>query len=90
VAREGPPLVVVQFTEIGKLILGGMTGRFVGYPLGIFVDNRLLAGPRILEAIVTGQIVIAGQTLRDADILAAQLNAGVLPVPIKTIESPQG
>ena len=44
-------------------------------------------GPRINQAIVTGQAVISGGfTIEDAQQLSIQLNAGALPIPIKVLE----
>jgi len=57
----------------------------VGLPLGIFLDGELLAGPTVREPVTDGRLVIAGLSLREAEILAAQLPFGPLPLPVSEV-----
>ena len=83
VDRTEAPVVIIGLTPLGAQILESTSRQLVGLPLGIFLDGELLAGPTIQEAIATGNLPIAGLTLNDANFLAAQLEGGPLPVPIK-------
>ncbi len=76
------PMVVVAFARDNAPTLEQLSERLLGLPLGIFLDGELLAGPTIHDLITTGSIVVAGLSLLNANILAAQLNAGELPVPV--------
>lgn len=71
-----------QFNENGAELLEEVTAGLVGYPLGIFVDDELIAAPRIQRAITNGSPVISGFSDIDARIRHAQLNAGPLPIEL--------
>jgi preprotein translocase subunit SecD len=85
VDSTGAPLVIVSFSPDDSILLEEITTRLLGLPFGIFVDGELLAGPTVAEPATTGTVVIAGLSLRKANILAAQLTAGSLPVPVREI-----
>ncbi len=78
-------MVIVTFFPESGILFEKVTAGMVGLPLGIFVDGELLAGPRVEEPVTNSRLVIAGLSLPRAIILAAQLNAGELPVPVSEI-----
>ena len=81
------PQISLKFTDEGTQKFAEITGRNVGKPLAIFLDNEVISAPRVNEQISGGNAVITGQfTLEQAKNLAIQLNAGALPVPIKILE----
>jgi len=81
------PQISLKFTDEGAEKFAEITGRNVGKPLAIFLDNEVISAPRVNEQISGGNAVITGQfTLEQAKNLAIQLNAGALPVPIKILE----
>jgi len=81
------PQIGLQFNAEGAKIFGQLTEKNVGQPLGIFLDNQPLTLPMVNEPIYAGQAVITGQySLEEAQTLAAQLNAGALPVSISILE----
>lgn len=86
VDRTGAPVVVVNLTIESGVDLEEITKSLIGLPLGIFLDDELLIGPTVEQPVTTGNIVIAGLSLREANILVAQLNAGALPVPVRVID----
>jgi preprotein translocase subunit SecD len=81
------PIVIATFTS-GPNVLEA-TEPMVGLPMGIFIDGEIVAGPTLKEPVSSGNVVIAGLTLTDAEILTAQLSGGPLPVPV-TIVSVEG
>lgn len=81
------PTVQLEMTGEGSQIFEQITTRLVNYPLGIFLDNDLISAPTVQQAITQGNTVITGVTLDEAKTLAIQLNAGALPVPLKTIQT---
>lgn len=81
------PVLVIQFNIEGATLLNQITERLLDLPLGIFVDGKLIFGPTVREPIIEGRLDIYGLSLHDARILAAQLNAGPLPAPMREVAS---
>lgn len=86
-SQTGEPEVGLIFTADGAKKFAEVTGRLVGKPLAIFLDDLVLTAPRVNQAIADGQAVITGQFSSDqAKTLSLQLNAGALPVPVRVIQ----
>jgi protein-export membrane protein SecD/preprotein translocase SecF subunit len=72
----------------GSQIFEQITGRLVGYPLGIFLDDEQLTAPTVQQAISNSTAVISGfESLDEAKDVSKLINAGALPVPLTTIQS---
>jgi protein-export membrane protein SecD/preprotein translocase SecF subunit len=80
-------VVNLTFTGEGGIIFQQITERLVGYPLAIFLDDELIASPNVNSVISSGNGVIEGLELEEAKTLSIQLNAGALPVPLRTIQT---
>lgn len=86
-SQTGEPEVALEFTSEGSKKFAEVTGRLVGKPLAIFLDDLPLTWPRVNTVIADGRAVITGGFTQDqAKTLALQLNAGALPVPVRVIE----
>lgn len=86
-AQTSEPQVSLEFNPEGAKKFEELTGRNVGSPLAIFLDDELISAPTVQQQITGGQAVITGQfTISEAKNLAIQLNAGALPTPIKVVE----
>lgn len=86
-SQTGEPQVAIEFTSPGAKKFADVTTRLVGKPLAIFLDDVPITWPRIQTPIVEGNGVITGKfTQSQARLLAVQLNAGALPVPVSIIE----
>jgi preprotein translocase subunit SecD len=84
--QTGEPEVSLEFNSDGAKLFGEITGRNIGQPVAIFLDNYPLSIPVVREKISTGEAVISGGfTLSEAKELARRLSAGALPVPIKLV-----
>ncbi len=84
------PQIALTFTSEGEIKFEEITGRNVGKPLAIFLDEALLTAPVVQQKIVGGNAVITGDfSLVDARLIVAQLNAGALPTPISVLEQRQ-
>lgn len=84
--KTGSPMVQLQFNQEGAQKFEEITGRNVGKPLAIFLDDQLIEAPLVNQKITGGRAVITGNfSLEKARQLAIQLNAGALPVPVKVI-----
>ncbi|HEX8966290.1 MAG TPA: protein translocase subunit SecD, partial [Chloroflexota bacterium] len=80
-SRAGLPEVAFEFNGDGATLFGQITQRLVGKPLGIFLDGQEISAPTV-QAVLTNNGVITGLSLDQARLLALQLNAGALPVPV--------
>jgi preprotein translocase subunit SecD len=79
--NAGLPEVAFQFNGDGATLFGQITQRLLNKPLGIFLDGQEISAPTV-QAVLTDSGVITGLSLDQAKLLAVQLNAGALPVPI--------
>ncbi|MEI7690423.1 MAG: protein translocase subunit SecD [bacterium] len=81
------PQVSIQFNSAGAKKFEEITGRNVGQPIAIYLDDKIVSAPKVNEKIVGGNAQITGKfTFNEAKTLSIQLNAGVLPASIKVIE----
>lgn len=83
----GKPAVGIQFTTEGGEKFAELTGRNIGKPMPIMLDNGVVSAPVVQDQIVGGSAQITGDfTLEQAKNLAIQLNAGALPVSVNLVE----
>ncbi len=83
----GAPYISIVFNAEGSKKFEEITGRNVGKPLAIYLDETLVSAPNVNAQISGGNAQITGKfTLQEAKNLSIQLNAGRLPVPIKLAE----
>ncbi len=79
-----------KFAEVtGRLYKGilpnGEKAPSGSLPMAIFLDDEFLSAPRVQAQLNTGGIINGSFTKEKAEDLAANLNAGALPVPLKLI-----
>src|SRR5438477_4789809 len=84
-SRAGLPDVAFEFNSDGAQLFQQITQRLVGKPLGIFLDGQQISAPTV-QAVLSSTGVITGLSLDQARLLALQLNAGALPVPVSIEE----
>lgn len=76
------------FNTEGKALLSALTKRNIGKPIAIFLGDQLVSQPLVNDAITDGQAVIQGTfNVGQATQLAIDLNSGVLPAPIRLVET---
>ena len=80
------PVVSIHFDSEGGELFGQITGRLVGLPMAIFLDEENISAPTIRSVITGGDAVIEGVPLEEGRRLAIQLNSGALPVPLRVIQ----
>lgn len=85
--QVGNPLIQIKFNGQGGDLFEQITGRLVGFPLGIFIDDDLISAPTVNTRISGGEGTITGVSLDEGKTLTAQLNAGALPVPLNAIQT---
>lgn len=74
-------LVRFEWDDVGAKLFSQITGRLIGEPLGIFLDNMLVSAPTV-QAQIGASGIIEGLNIGEAEMLAIQLNAGALPLPL--------
>jgi preprotein translocase subunit SecD len=84
-SRAGLPDVAFEFNSDGATLFTQITQRLLNKPLGIFLDGDLISAPTV-QAVLGSNGVITGLSLEQARLLALQLNAGALPVPVQIEE----
>lgn len=85
-SQTGKPSISLQFTKDGGDKFAEITGRNIGKPLPIILDDQIVSSPTVQGKIEGGTAQITGTfTIDEAKQLVTQLNAGALPVPVKLI-----
>lgn len=81
-------IIKFSFNPEGAKKFGELTTELVGQPLGIFLDGKVISAPNVNTPITEGSgLIEGGFTAESAKMLAVQLNAGQLPVPLKMVEN---
>jgi len=70
-----------EWGDTGARLFSQITGRLIGEPLGIFLDEELISAP-IVQSQISSKGIIEGLTFDEARILSSQLNGGALPLPL--------
>lgn len=74
-----------DLTDTGTATFADVTTRLVGRQLAIVVDRQVISAPTVESPITNGSGVITGAFSQSrAQDLATQLNAGALPIELKT------
>jgi len=91
----GAVILLFKWNTVGAQISEAVTKDLIGKPLGIFEGSGADAQPLldengqpvapIVQNVITTQGEITGLSLKEAETLSAQLNAGRLPVPLTII-----
>lgn len=78
--------ISIAFNSEGAKIFESLTEQNIGKQIAIFLDGQVISAPVVQAKISGGNAVISGQfTPEAARDLAALLNAGALPAPLKLI-----
>jgi len=88
--ERGRIAIKMNMDKTGTSIWAKMTGRNVGKPIAVVLDNFVYSAPNVNEAITTGNSQIAGSyTVKEAQDLAQILESGKLPAPAKIVQEQQ-
>ncbi|MCX7843072.1 MAG: protein translocase subunit SecD [Clostridia bacterium] len=78
--RNGGIVVALELNSEGAAKFEEGTGRLVGKPIAIFMDDQLISAPNVQQKISGGKAIITGQrTIEEATDLASTIRAGSLP-----------
>ena len=84
--QDGNPAVMFSLSTSGGKKFGRITGKNIGKPFAIVLDNKVISAP-----VIQGQIFSNGQitgrfSVQESKDLALVLRAGALPVPLTILE----
>lgn len=83
--QTNTPAVSFTWDADGATLFEQITTELLHKPLGIFLDNQLISAPTV-NAVIKDSGIITGLTTAEAKLLAAQLNGGALPIPLKVVQ----
>jgi protein-export membrane protein SecD len=85
--RTAEPSVEFKFDDLGRKQFAEFTQDNVGKRFAIVLDGEIVSAPRIMSQIAGGSGVIEGDLDdKEANALAAALQAGLTPVPMTIVE----
>lgn len=86
--QHGGWQIHLKFNPEGTKLFADISSRNVNKPVEIRLDNTEISAPRIEGPILDGSPVITGNfDAKSAQLLAVQLKAGSLPVPLEEVET---
>lgn len=88
VEREPNPVVSLELDSEGSQRFSEATGRYIGQPIYIILDDEIISAPIVQQQISLGQATISGNfTIEEASNLAALIRAGALPVALNEVQT---
>lgn len=79
--------ISLELTDEGRDKFSEATGRLVGQPIYIIMDNTILSAPNVQQRIDSSSCVITGDfTAEEARSLAANIKSGQLPFSLEQVE----
>ena len=80
----GTPVVAFTLTDPAADRFFAYTSAYVGRPLSLVLDKRVVSSPVVNDAI-SGEGIVEGLSLAEAEALAIQLNTRPLPAPVAVV-----
>ncbi|ABX41103.1 protein translocase subunit SecDF [Lachnoclostridium phytofermentans] len=78
-------VVELIFDKEGAKLFEEATGKLIGKPMSIYMDNDLISAPQVNSKITGGKAVIQNiKTYEEAKNLSEKINAGALPFSLTT------
>jgi len=85
-SQTNQPIVQLKLKDANKF--RDISAKYIGQPIGIYLDENRITNPVVQDVITTGVATITGQeSVQKAQELADLLNAGALPLQLKEIQS---
>ena len=84
--QDSRPIVTFRFNGAGARRFLDLTGKHIGEPLAIVLDNKVISAPTI-QAAIGGSGIITGQfSVAETQTLSLLLRSGALPAPVEVIQ----
>jgi len=80
-SKFGSDRIMIKLKPSAAGLWAVVTARNIGKPIALVLDNNVIAAPKVLDPIESGEIEISGRFTRaEAGYISSMLNNGVLPV----------
>ena len=86
VDQDGNPAVMFALSTAGGKKFGRITGKNIGKPFAIVLDNKVISAPVIQSQIFSNGQITGNFSVQESKDLALVLRAGALPVPLTILE----
>ncbi len=84
--QDSRPVVSFRFNGAGARRFLDLTGRHIGEPLAIVLDNEIISAPTIQAAIGANGIITGQFSVPETQRLSLLLRSGALPAPVEFIQ----
>ena len=84
--QDGNPAVMFTLSTSGGKKFGRITGKNIGKPFAIVLDNKVISAPVIQGQIFSNGQITGNFSVQESRDLALVLRAGALPVPLTILE----
>jgi preprotein translocase subunit SecD len=84
--QDNRPVVSFRFNGEGARRFLDLTGKHIGQPLAIVLDNQVISAPTIQSAIGANGIITGQFSVAETQDLALLLRSGALPAPIQFLQ----
>ena len=84
--QDGNPAVMFALSTLGGKKFGRITGKNIGKPFAIVLDNKVISAPVIQGQIFSNGQITGNFSVQESRDLALVLRAGALPVPLTILE----
>ncbi len=84
--QNGNPAVMFVLSTAGGKKFGRVTGKNIGKPFAIVLDNKVISAPIIQSQIFSNGQITGRFSVEETKDLALVLRAGALPVPLTILE----
>lgn len=79
--------ISLELTDEGRDAFSEATGRLIGQPIYILMDNKILSAPNVNSKIDSNSCIITGDfTAEEAKALASNIKSGQLPFSLEQVE----
>jgi preprotein translocase subunit SecD len=84
--QDSRPVVSFRFNGAGARRFLDLTGKHIGEPLAIVLDNEIISAPTIQAAIGANGIITGQFSVPETQRLSLLLRSGALPAPVEFIQ----
>lgn len=81
--QTGEQVVGFEFDDQGAVLFGDLSGRHIGKPLGIVLDDKMISAPNLRSQIHKNGQISGNYSKQELDYLIRTLNAGSLPARLE-------
>jgi len=86
--QNGKPIITLKLNTEGAKKFAAATAKFIGQPIAIYMDDKLVTNPTVNAVITDGNAIIEGsKSFEEAKADANMIKSGALPVTLTTVST---